>query len=183
MRKLVSSLIAAAGVAFALGAAPAAAAPVLWTIQNAAFNDGTTFGGSFTFDAPTFTYSDFDITTGDGSIPGFHYTSANSFANSDSPSSFYLFNNDFFFSPPGNGFHLAFDEPLGDAGGIRSFSMDQTREYLTGEQSPRNATSGFVTSAGPGAPAPLAGMGLIPALGSFGALIATRWRRRKTVAA
>ena len=36
---------------------------------------------------------------------------------------------------------------------------------------------------GPGAPAPLLGVGLIPALGSFGGLIATRLRRRKAALA
>ena len=59
-------------------ARPAAAVPIQWTLQNVAFNDGTTASGSFLFDADSSAYSDIAITTSTGNffdtlVPGFNF--------------------------------------------------------------------------------------------------------------
>ncbi len=61
------ALLAAALAAFGLSV-PANAAPVTWTLVDAAFEDGGTASGTFTYDADTNVYSNIDIVTTAGSI-------------------------------------------------------------------------------------------------------------------
>ena len=64
MRKMLTALIFTV-----LATAPdAEASPMLWTLNQVAFDDGGTAGGSFVFDAETLVYSLIDITTTAGSV-------------------------------------------------------------------------------------------------------------------
>ena len=64
---MVGRSVAAGLASFVIGmllmSAPAWAVPVLWSLEDAAFDDGGTAFGTFVFDADTALYSDIDITT------------------------------------------------------------------------------------------------------------------------
>ena len=51
-----------------------------WTIEGGAFTDGATFSGSFNYDDLTDVYSNWNIVTTPGVLPGFNYNTANSYA-------------------------------------------------------------------------------------------------------
>ncbi len=67
MTKILSRAAAAASL-LALFAAPAGAAPVLWTLQDVEFEDGALAFGSFVYDAALDTFSAIAITSDPGSF-------------------------------------------------------------------------------------------------------------------
>ena len=77
MRKMLTALIFTALAT----AADAEAAPILWTLNQVAFDDGGTASGSFVFDTETSVYSLIDITTTAGStlLSGATYTNEHPF--------------------------------------------------------------------------------------------------------
>jgi len=62
------ALAAAAGLTLTLTAAPADAARIAWTVQNAFFDDGVTLTGGFVFDTALGVFSDLDLRTGNGAV-------------------------------------------------------------------------------------------------------------------
>jgi len=50
--------------------AAAQATPLVWTLDQVSYGDGTLVTGSFTFDAATTTFSGLSLTTSGGSRPG-----------------------------------------------------------------------------------------------------------------
>lgn len=60
----------------ALAAAPASAASFAYDINGGTFSDGTTFGGSFTYDDVSNSITAFNVITNTGVLPAFTYTSA-----------------------------------------------------------------------------------------------------------
>lgn len=55
------------------------AAPLVWTLENVFFNDGTSVNGSLTYDATTNVLSDFSVTTQDGLLSGRTYNPVSAF--------------------------------------------------------------------------------------------------------
>ncbi len=73
----MTTLRLAALLTAALLALPAQAAPLVWTFDNAVFEDGGVATGSFVYDADTGTFSAVNVTTTAGTLaPGAVYTSA-----------------------------------------------------------------------------------------------------------
>jgi hypothetical protein len=68
MRSLLHRSCLVAGLALLLGAVDASAAPVLWTLQNIDFADGSVATGSFIFDADTVQYSSVNISLTAGTM-------------------------------------------------------------------------------------------------------------------
>ena len=171
-RKLLAAALLGAAM---LASTSAQAQAVRWTVLNGTFDDATVFTGSFDYDATTDTYGDFDFMTFDGTLTGAQYTPSNSQFQGNSPTSFGVFNFTRFQS-----LSFTLRMPLTNAGG--TIPIDTA---ASGEQSRfggYRAVSGGSVSApagGPGAPGPLAGVGFLPAIAAFGALVATRVRRRK----
>jgi hypothetical protein len=69
------------------------------------------------------------------------------------------------------------------ASGLSDFTSSSVADQPAGSGAGSNPVSYTITSVGPAAPGPLAGVGLLPALAGAGALFGTRFRRRKPVAA
>jgi hypothetical protein len=61
-----------------LAASTAFATPVNWTVTGATFNDGTSLTGSFTYDADTNTYSNWNLVSSTGTVAEHTYTPVNS---------------------------------------------------------------------------------------------------------
>jgi len=71
MNKRYFGAAAVALFTLTLGSTVGSAAPVLWTLENIAFDDGGTAIGSFQYDAGTGTYSNINISATAGSVlPG-----------------------------------------------------------------------------------------------------------------
>jgi hypothetical protein len=78
MTMLATKLLAAAALA-AVSALPAQAAEVVWTLQGAAFSDGGTAAGTFTFNADTNTVTNFALSVTGGNtdvFPAFTWDSS-----------------------------------------------------------------------------------------------------------
>src|SRR5262245_37165021 len=70
----------AATIAILSFANSASAVPLTWTLMDAVFNDGGTAMGTFTYDAGTNVYLNFDISVAGGTVasfPSITYTSGN----------------------------------------------------------------------------------------------------------
>ncbi|MEQ9125711.1 MAG: hypothetical protein RIM80_24450, partial [Alphaproteobacteria bacterium] len=69
----LKSVAAAAGLALAMAAAPANAALIQWTVQNAFFEDGTALTGTFVVDSNLGIFSDINLQTETGTLGGASY--------------------------------------------------------------------------------------------------------------
>lgn len=65
---MLKAAAAAAGLTLALAAAPAQAALIQWTVQNAFFDDGTSLTGTFVVDTNFGTFSGFNLQTEAGAL-------------------------------------------------------------------------------------------------------------------
>ncbi|UKO98935.1 hypothetical protein L6494_04160 [Nostoc sp. UHCC 0870] len=75
------SAIALTPIAIGLSQAPASAVALTWDLNNFNFRGGGQATGSFAYDATTNQLTNWNITTTDGNIAGFNYTTSNSRVN------------------------------------------------------------------------------------------------------
>lgn len=172
--KMTSKIIAAALISgMSLAVVPAHAAVVVWTIQNGAFDDGTSFGGTFTHDSLTNQISAFNIVTGNGVLGGFEYSLATASAFSQPG---FGPNNLLFFANQGNRYlNLTFADPL--SGSATSHAILTTSSYeCTNCGAYRLVSSGSVISAAVPEPASWATM-----ISGFGLLGGALRRRQRAV--
>jgi hypothetical protein len=169
MRKIV--LAAALMSAAAVVAAPASAEPLLYT-----YTMPSGYLATWSIDSNP-TPTGFDSTG--FSLDIFDYVSPNTTSNNVSMTFYDASQVPFNFYDPGSGF------ASGDnlySGPTSSPTMNTGVFSIVSDNYGPGSLS-VVGSGGPGAPGPLAGVGLLPALAGAGALFGTRFRRRKPVAA
>jgi hypothetical protein len=88
------------------------------------------------------------------------------------------------FSAAGDGFYNAFNGEVSSADGQLYTGSESAPQFKVGTFNLDSGSFEKVSiSGGPGAPGPLAGVGLLPALAAFGALGASRQRRRQVLPA
>lgn len=166
---IAAALISAMGVA----AVPAHAVVTVWTIQNGAFDDGTSFGGTFTHDSVTNQVSAFNIVTENGKLAGYAYSLATAQIHEDDR---FGPNNILFLANLGNRYlNLAFADPL--SGSATSHAILTTSSYECNNCSPsRRVSSGSVISGAVPEPASWAMM-----ISGFGLLGGALRRRNHAV--
>jgi hypothetical protein len=181
----------AATIAVLSFANSASAVPLIWTLDSAFFrvsDGGGSATGTFTYDADTNTYLNFNISVAGGdtsSFPPFTYSPATSFLRVPlDPISLSISSNEIVnpISPVFNRrtLFLAFNEPLTDAGGVipimNPAGLGGDAEFNpTISPSNRGFSGGFVTAPVPG---PIAGAGLPGLILASGGLLGW-WRRRQ----
>lgn len=139
-------------VASALVAGIAAATPVTWTLSGATLDDGSVASGSFTYDAATGVYSDWDIDfTAGAARPAISYDASAAVNGLSSEFNLVLTLG----ALPSDYMNLAFSSALTDAGGTVALALGQFYEFPTKSwecdncSSIRNFTGGSVTSTVP----------------------------------
>jgi hypothetical protein len=156
---------------------PVQAVEILWTLDNAVFDDGGTITGSFIYDADTDIYSSVSVTTTAGTeFGGFSYTDAH--IDTAGSTTLDLESPDWLTAVDGSALNLVFFNPLTNAGGtinldlfgftVESWCINVPDCSGAGDRGVREAISGSVigTAVVPLPPAVwLFGSGLLGLLG------------------
>jgi hypothetical protein len=147
MKKLAASLLAVVSLACA---SVASATPIQWNLSGVTFGDNATLSGSFFYDAVTNTYSNWSLSTSNGSLSAYTYNTADSglIGLSDADELFV-------YSGGENRYiNLNFMGALTDAGGTVALELASTfTDFFTGSWECNNCstvrwiTGGVVTTA------------------------------------
>jgi len=146
MKKTLGGVLV--GIVMFLAPARAAAVPINWTLSGGTFEDGTTFNGSFTYDASFNGYTAWDIAVAAGpAFTGYDYLAGvdGAFVGVHSPTAV-----DFVAFPPipvsGRYIRLSFASPLTNAGGVIALLTDSSGFECNNCSIFRHITGGTVRS-------------------------------------
>lgn len=123
-KSIVSTFIA--GMAMFAASVTASATPILYTLDNVTFVDGTSATGSITFDADTKRSSDFSILTSQGILSPFSWNPSDSglyYGGGAGPNNFTLITRD-----GRRVFNFSFLNPFTNAGGSNLINIASTYE-------------------------------------------------------